>query len=442
MRPGTRPRAALYEAGEAERRRLQKLMDQARFLADATDLLTQSLDAHTTLRRLAHLTVPALADWCTVYMREGDEIRLVAMSHTDPSRIALAEEFNERYPIDIESSAGAAGVIRSGVSQLTPVITREMLEEAAPDDEFVRIVADELRLHSVLTVPMRARGETFGALVLIWAETHREFTEDDVAFAEDFATHAALAVDNARLFTEVSTIADTLQRSLLPVKLPEIEGFQVAARYRPAAASRVGGDFYDLWKIGEDTYGVAIGDVVGKGAAAAALTALCRHTTRTASLALPDHAPGAVLEQLNNGILNRSSPGSFCTAVYALLERTPVGAEVVIAAGGHPRPFLLRADGSVDHPGESGTLLGAFPEIETHEYPVALEPGDTLVFWTDGITERRNGGELYGEERLAELLRSLAGEGVEQLAERILDDVLAFSEADVQDDIALVILQA
>ena len=149
-----------------------------------------------------------------------------------------------------------------------------------------------------------------------------------------------------------------------------------------------------------------------------------------------------MLEALNHGILNRSSPGNFCTAAHALIESTAAGAEVVLATGGHPRPMVIRADGTVEHPGQGGTLLGAFPEIETHEYPISLHSGDSLVLWTDGVTERRRGTEQFGEQRLAALLEQVAGADAEHIADAILEAVLAFADVDPQDDIALMVLQA
>ena len=314
----------LVDMTERHRREVEAL-----FLAGAADLLTETLDPDTALRRLADLAVPALADWCAVYMRERAGIRTVAVADADPDagRIDAAE-----------AATRAAEVIASGASRLAM-----------------------LGASSAMAVPLRARGETLGALVLVDVAGSRPYTGADMAFAEDFVTHAALAVDNARLFREQSAIADTLQRSLLPLRAPTIEGFEIATRYRAAGPlNQVGGDFYDVWEITPETFGVAIGDVCGKGAGAAALTALARHTTRTASLALPDHTPAAVLRMLNDAILTRSSAGNFCTAAHALVERRPHGAEVVIAVGGHPRPFVLRANGSIGQSlSSTGRMLGA-----------------------------------------------------------------------------------
>jgi serine phosphatase RsbU (regulator of sigma subunit) len=318
-----------------------------------------------------------------------------------------------------------------------------MVDAAAPDVEFTRIIFDELGLHSALTVPLRARGQVLGALTLVAAESDRVFGERDLSFAEDIATHAALAVANARLYTEQQDIAETLQRSLLPRRMPEPAGIEVAATYRAAGAQNlVGGDFYDLWEIGSaGEFGFAIGDVCGKGAAAAALTALARHTVRTASIWLPGHRPDGVLRALNDAVIKRAGNGQFCTVAYAYARPSHDGLDLIVASGGHPLPFLLRADGSVEQPGHPGTLLGILPDVQVHEERITLRPGDGIVLWTDGVSDRRGDGELFGEERLRALLESAGRGSPRDIADAIERAVVGFSATDPQDDIALLVVR-
>ncbi len=415
---------------------------EARFLAEATDLLTESLDPEEALQRLARLVVPRLADWCAVDIREGSRIRTVALAHSDPAKTELGLELNRRYPTDPESDAGVALVMRTGRSQLTPRLTREMVEAAAPDAEFTRLIFDELGLRSALTVPLQARGRLFGTLTLVSAESDRVFDDHDVSFAEDFATHAALAVANARLYAEQEQIASTLQRSLLPLRLPDLAKVEMEARYHAAGErNMVGGDFYDLWEIGKGSFGIVIGDVCGKGAAAAALTALARHTVRTASIALPDHRPADVMHALNDAVMKRAGSGQFCTVAHAYAVPVADGFDVTIASGGHPLPFIIRADGTVEQPGRPGTLLGIFPDIQVHEHRTVLRDGDQIVLWTDGVSDRRGDGELFGEERLRELLAAHAARTPAEIADTIESAVLEFSQTPAQDDIAIVVLR-
>jgi serine phosphatase RsbU (regulator of sigma subunit) len=225
--------------------------------------------------------------------------------------------------------------------------------------------------------------------------------------------------------------------------MPEPSGIRVAATYRAAGAQNmVGGDFYDLWEIGSSgEFGFAIGDVCGKGAAAAALTALARHTVRTASIWLPDHRPGGVLWAVNDAVIKRAGNGQFCTVVYAYARPCEEGVELLLASGGHPLPFVLRADGSVEQPGQTGTLLGILPEITVHEERIVLRPGDGIVLWTDGISDRRGDGELFGEERLLALLESAGQSSPREIADTVERAVVGFSATDPQDDIALLVLR-
>jgi serine phosphatase RsbU (regulator of sigma subunit)/PAS domain-containing protein len=424
----------LVDVTEARRRETE-----ARFIADATDLLAASLDPDESLRRLARLVVPRLADWCVVYVLEGAGLRTVAIEHTDSGRVELARELDRRYPTDLEGGVGR--VVETGQSQLTARITREMVDAAAPDADFTRIIFDELGLRSALTVPLRARGRVLGALTLVAAESDRVFDERDLSFAEDIATHAALAVANARLYTEQQEIAETLQRSLLPRRMPQPPGVEVAASYRAAGAhNMVGGDFYDLWEIGSSgEFGFAIGDVCGKGAAAAALTALARHTVRTASIWLPGHRPDGVMRALNDAVIKRAGNGQFCTVAYAYAKPFEDGFELIVASGGHPLPFVFRGDGSVEQPGRPGTLLGILPEIRVHEERTVLRPGDGIVLWTDGVSDRRGDGELFGEERLRALLESAGQGSPREITDAIERAVVGFSATEPQDDIALLV---
>ena len=215
----------------------------------------------------------------------------------------------------------------------------------------------------------------------------------------------------------------------------------MTARYRAAGAhNMVGGDFYDLWAIGDDgRFGLAIGDVCGKGAAAAALTALARHTVRTASIWIPDHRPADVFRAVNDAVIKRAGNGQFCTVAHAFATPIEGGFMVTLASGGHPLPFIIRADGRVEQPGQTGTLLGILPEVTVHEHRTVLRPGDRLVLWTDGVSDRRGDGELFGEERLRDLLVANAGLEPDDLADAIESAVVGFSQTDPQDDIAIVV---
>ncbi len=238
-----------------------------------------------------------------------------------------------------------------------------------------------------------------------------------------------------------ASLARTLQASLLPPHLPEIFGLEVAARYRPAEDGvEVVGDFYDLFDVGDDGWGVVIGDVCGKGPEAAALTALARYTVRAA--AIRERRPSRVLGLLSEAVLHEDSKERFCTAAYARVVPHHDRVTLELSCGGHPSPLLLRSDGSVQPAGRPGTLLGLFERVELADDVIELGPGDALVFFTDGATDAKRGGEVLGEERLRALVAACAGcPRAEDIAARLEDGIVSFQDGARQDDLALVVLR-
>jgi serine phosphatase RsbU (regulator of sigma subunit) len=253
-----------------------------------------------------------------------------------------------------------------------------------------------------------------------------------------------LAADNARLYRDRSEIARVLQKSLLPPHLPEIPGVEVGAEYLPVGeANDVGGDFYDLINTVEDGWVCAIGDVRGKGVEAASVTALARYTIR--AVTLKNDLPSEVLAALNEAMLRQLPGDRFCTAACVRLEpqdgSTGVGLDV--SRAGHPPPFLVHSDGTVEEVGCSGRVLGVFPDAELGDTSLRLMPGEALVLYTDGVTEARSpDGEFFGEDRLRQFLGSCAGCDAVTLAARIKDTVLDFQEGYPRDDLAVLVLRA
>jgi sigma-B regulation protein RsbU (phosphoserine phosphatase) len=232
----------------------------------------------------------------------------------------------------------------------------------------------------------------------------------------------------------------TLQASLLPPLLPEIFGLEVAARYRPAGHGLdVVGDFYDLFEVGADGWGVVIGDVCGKGVEAASLTALARYTVRAA--AMRERVPSRVLDVLNEAVLAADTGERFCTAVFAVVVPEGDGMTCTLSCGGHPLPLVLRAEGMVESIGRPGTLLGLWPEPDLADDRVSLAAGDALVFYTDGALEARHGREQLGEERLRELVSRCAGLRAPEIADAVAEGVEAFELGVAGDDLAVVVLR-
>jgi PAS domain S-box-containing protein len=425
-------RRELLERERVARRR-------ASFLARASEILESSLDYETTLQNVARIVVPEIVDWCGIHVvDEGGEVKLVAAAHSDPAKEALAWELDTRYPTSADSPSGAPAVIRSGKTEVTTGVTDDMLVAAAVDEEHLEMIRG-LGIREVIIAPLRARGRILGAITFVAAESGRSFTRDDVDLVEELARRAGLSVDNARLYTERSAIAHTLQAELLPARLPAIPGMHVAVRYRAAGElNEVGGDFYDVFQRAAGGWAFVIGDVSGKGAEAAAVTALARHTVRTA--ALQPASPRELLETLNASLLMQRAGSEFCTVCLACLsvEDDRSRGKLTVALGGHPPALVLRASGHVEAQGRSGTLLGVFADPRVHETETELLPGDTVLLYTDGVTEAGSPLDDIGEDGLATLLAGMHGMTPDQIVDAVEQAAVAHQAGKPRDDIALV----
>ncbi|HEV3282974.1 MAG TPA: SpoIIE family protein phosphatase [Solirubrobacteraceae bacterium] len=404
------------------------------FLARASQMLASSLDYQETLRNVAGLAVPQIADWCAVDLFDEDgEREPVAVAHVDPSKLEMAERLREFEPDELDLDQGLGLVRRTGQPILYNEIPDELLVAAAVDEEHLGLLRG-VGMRAVLIVPMIARGRTIGTLTLVSAESGRIFDEGDVEFAGQIAERAALAVENARLYSERSNVARTLQSSLLPEALPAVPGWEIAALYRPAGhESEVGGDFYDLWQVDGDWL-MMIGDVTGKGAPAASVTSLVRHTAWAASEF--DSRPTEVLARVD-GALKRRPSLSVCTA---LCMRLSLG-RGTLASGGHPLPLHIGERG-VSEIGHHGTLLGAFPTVDWPETSFKMQPGETLVAITDGVTDTVGlGDERFGQTRLKELLAQAQNDPPVAVRERLVAALEEFQVGSQVDDTAILIMR-
>jgi PAS domain S-box-containing protein len=404
------------------------------FIARAGHILASSLDYQQTLRNVADLAVPQLADWCAVdlFDEDGDHEQ-VTVAHIDPAKLELAKRLRESQPPELDPQRGLGVVWRTGQPLVYNDITEEMIEESARDEEHLALLR-EMGMRSALIVPMSARGRTIGALTLVNAESARTFDEHDLEFVEQIAVRAALAVDNSRLYHERSVIAQTLQRSLLPEALPELPGWEIAALYRPAGqGAEVGGDFYDFWEV-DSQWLMMIGDVTGKGVGAAAVTSLVRHTARAA--ADFDAQPAQVLARIDTA-LKREPRRSICTALCMRIS----DCEGTIASGGHPLPLCLSDDG-VHEIGSPGTLLGAFDAAAWSHSSFSLEPGQTLVAITDGVTDTVGPArERFGPERLREVLARVRGKPPLAIRDELAGALDDFKVGVQSDDTAIVVMR-
>ncbi|MBB1246890.1 SpoIIE family protein phosphatase, partial [Streptomyces durbertensis] len=291
-----------------------------------------------------------------------------------------------------------------------------------------------------VVLPLVARNRVIGMLIL-GKPLEERFRQEILELAEDLSRRAALALDNARLYSERTAISQSLQRSLLPPELPEVPGVEVEVIYRAAGeGNEVGGDFYDVFPIRDGAYGFAIGDVCGTGPEAAAVTGLARHALRL--LAREGFGGPAVLERLNTAILDEGARSRFLTLLYGELWPQPDGGAVLkVVCAGHPLPLRLRQDGTVEPAAEPQPLLGVIEDLELEEQTFTLDPGDVLLCVTDGVTERREGTRMLGDDGLADCLSGCTGLTAGAVAARIMRAVERFAADAPSDDMAILAMR-
>ncbi|HEY2140571.1 MAG TPA: SpoIIE family protein phosphatase [Solirubrobacteraceae bacterium] len=542
-------------------------------LVEAGVVLAASLDLDTTMGQVARLTVPTVADLCVIDLRDDDgSIRDVAVAAELDTTARELEDLRARFPLDPDGAHPAARVIRSGQPLLLEEMTSELLSSFAQGSEHAKFMIDH-HYRSALVAPLLARERTLGALSVLRLADSEPYGEHDMDLVGELARRAALAIDNARLFsmvmrveqrlesilanlaeaitvtdelgrtvfanqaaadllgvpspgaltsaeagavisrflvldeqgnelgleqmpgrrlfmgerpdpllvrnivretgeerwlivrsspvldpetermlyaanvfeniTEVkraqlenTRIAQILQRALLPHSLPEVPGAQVAARYAAAGElNEVGGDFYDVFKHGEDSWMLVIGDVCGKGPRAAGVTALARHTLRAA--AMSGQGPAGMLTILHRALLDQPPGADLCTVGLVMLTPRAGGARLTIALAGHPSPLLIDSDGRIEPVGDSGTLLGVVDPVSFAESEVELHDGDTLLLYTDGVSEAGAPEKPLGEDGLSELCANGSSTELSELLLHVERAAVARTDGPLRDDIAL-----
>lgn len=327
----------------------------------------------------------------------------------------------------------AAVALRTGV----PVWLESRVER---DARFPELVGLEAQTVSMCAVPLEVQGRRLGALRFSFTEP-RLFDEDERRFVLTLAAQSAQALDRTQLHLERLDASRRLQRSLLPRELPAIPGVDVAALYRPFGTGMdIGGDFYDVWPVATDRWGIAIGDAAGTGPEAAALTALVRHTLR--ALTMTDSDPERIVSRLNAALQAATDPGDerFCTAVFGLVEVDGGGARLHLAGGGHPPVFVRRADGGVETVVVGGSLLGCFPEAEIGTAQVVLGPDESATLVTDGVVEARREGRLFDVAGVIDVL-SAPARTAQAAADSLEQAVLAHTGGVLTDDMAAVVVR-
>lgn len=433
----------------AARRRAEQAGARLATLSQASALFSQSLEPDVILAAVAEFCVPLLADVCRLETVGADgELVTRAIRAASEARLQAFEELIEVCPGlvaatgEVHPGDGGAGSV-SGHDG-APIV---VLDQIAPED-LARAVSDPVQLaalqrlnpRAVVVSPLVAREAVIGRITLIETDHLRRQRTEHVAMVEQVAARAALALDNGHLHQSRARMLDSLQSVLAPRALPTTDGLRFAARYRVSAPhDQIGGDFYDAFEIGDDEWGVMVGDVCGRGADAAAITGLVRHSIRAA--VVRDSRPVQVLAQTNDAVVDQIDDFRFCTATFMNVKRTPRGAKAVMSSAGHPRPVLVRGDGGVEMLDCAGVLLGVVRSPSLVEVEVDLAPGDAVVLYTDGVTEARSDTGLFGDDRLIDVLASAAGGSAEEIASA-LDDAVRAHHRGGEDDLAIVVVQA
>ena len=426
-------------AAEQARQEAEEATARLRFLLQASEALSASLDHRATLDALVGLCVPQLADLCVVDLLDGDgRVERLASSNRNPRTAAVTAELL-RYVPEPGARRGVGAVLATGQPLFVPMVTEDEIARVSRTAAHAELLR-ELTVGSYIVVPLLARGRAIGALSFI---RHRvgAYTEADLGVLQEVGRRAGLAVENATVYRERDEIAQTLQRSLLPPSLPEVPGLRLAARYAPQGRGElVGGDFYDVFEAAAGRWVVAVGDVRGKGTAAAAVTGLARHTIRAAAMGHP--SPAGILGILNDVLVrDTTDPERFCTVACTVVRPMEGGARVVVASGGHPPPLVRRAGGAVEAVETEGMVVGLFEAPGLDDVTVDLRPGDALVLYTDGVTEARAAdGRLLGIEGLTAVLEQAPDTGPDGLADATTRAVADWQSGRPDDDLAVLVV--
>lgn len=432
----------------AEVRDRQELEERARYAALAADIgraFVRDGPLDSRLARCAEAIVEHLgAAFARIWTLDAEDETLVLRASA--GMYTHLDGGHSRVPV---------GQLKIGkiAADLEPHLTNQVVGDPRVSDQRW---AREEGMVSFAGYPLVIAGRCVGVLALFARRVLPESTLSALAAISDTV---AIGIDQAQASAEVhelliqemqqsetlaraledrAHVAEMLQESLLPPSLPEVAGFDVAARYR-AGVEEVGGDFYDLLPLPDATWSFIVGDICGRGPEAARLTALARHSLRMAVVL--EHSPADALAALNRALLRSATDGRFCTAVCGLLAHTQASAVAHVGVAGHPPPMLVRTDGTVEEVGTTGPLLGVFSEASFEQRQVSMGPGDLLVVYTDGVVEARRGTELFGTDRLRSLLSTMAAQPAKLVVDVVVEAVHEFDQAETLDDLALLAIR-
>jgi serine phosphatase RsbU (regulator of sigma subunit)/PAS domain-containing protein len=415
-------------------RAIQSLTRRMDMITAVTRLLldNSTFSEAVTLQRCARLLAGDIASWVIIDVERAD--RLQRQFVVGPHDEAAEELARKARAVDPPPGSMPARVHAAG---------RSVVLAHAEDAEILGVTAEGTPLlmllgaTSLLSVPISDGATSYGVLTLARQASEGRFEIAELGLAEELGEHLGVAIRVDRMFRHRSAVAEALQGSLLPARLPDVPGLDLSAAYLPAGEGlEASGDFYDVFQV-QDGWAITVGDVCGKGQEAAAMTAAARHAIR--AIAHGSRDPVEVLAKVNEIILAGDYEDRFVTAKLAYLSWDGDRVHVVLATSGHPGPAVVRPDGRVDVLSGVSLPLGLFPDAQPDREEFDLHPDDLLFFYSDGVTEARSADMRYFEERLSDELAGLAGRSAAETARMVQGLVTRFSEDRLRDDMTIVV---
>lgn len=406
-------------------------------LAAAGGVFDLSLDPRQTMRAIAGIAVPRIADMCVIDLL-GEDATI-----SDTVALSAREEVGSRlellrvaHPIDLDGEHPVARAIRVREPVLVDCLADSpTLEQVAPEPE-LRDFLQWSGHRSVVAVPLIARGRLLGAMAFFYLRDTAPNDTEQLALIDSLADRAATAIDNANQYVARTQLVRTLQRSLMPESLPILDGMALSSAYHPAGeGNEVGGDFYDVFTTPFGCW-LVVGDVCGKGPEAAAVTALVRHSIRAFAFVRP--SPAQVLGAVNEVMLGHALAQRFATVVVARMDLTGTPVQAIVAGAGHPPPVLVRTDGQALCPEVRGTMLGVRPGSNVVDVEVELDRGSTLVLYTDGLLDAGAPRRGLTPLELCRQLAGYAGSAPQLLVQQLERLALSTGAGRLRDDVAIV----
>lgn len=412
---GGRKYIQAFDRDITESKRAKELSDALNYINEA---INSTLDFDEVMRRVVIESTQAIgSEAAAIIMHEGDRWVARYVFGFPPSMIGMRFTDNEAKALAL--AAKTRRLVAVNDMQLDARVNRKEMEKYG--------------IRSLLSIPLVVKNEVIGVLSFYYRSKSIVFNEAQVDFATKLATSISLALENVRLYEVQHKIADTLQESLLI--MPErIEGVSFGYLYRSATeAAKVGGDFYDIFEIEHGKIGIVIGDVSGKGIEATTLTSLVKNAIK--AHAYEDRLPALVVAKTNDLVVKSSSPSVFVTVVFGILD-TDTG-KLTYCNAGHPPAIIKRGHGGVELLDKHSPMIGAFPGLHYRSGKVALESGDVLLLYTDGLIEARCNGGFYGEKRLVEFIQGLKSVQARELPQKIFNKVMECTGSKLSDDVAI-----